>query len=132
MLNIKVLHGCDFDMEDIKHEYWYGRVDIQLFKYQVNKEASKMALWKGGKKDTDQFCKRGLESLSPEGSRRHYRTLSAARRAVLQKQTECRRNGDHQQMDLLEKCLAQVYQEFALPSQEEATARAEQYAREDK
>jgi hypothetical protein len=125
-----VLQGCDFDLQEIKHEYWYGRVDIQLFKYQVSKEASKMALWKGGKKDTDQFCQRGLESLSPEGSRRHYRTLTAARKAVLQKQTECRRSGN-QHMDLLEKCLAQVYQEFAAPSQEEATARAEQYARED-
>jgi hypothetical protein len=72
-----------------------------------------------------------LESLSPEGSRRHYRTLSAAQWAVLQKQMEYRRSGDHQMMGLLEKCLAQVYQEFALPSQEEATARAEQYARED-
>ena len=120
----EVLHIKDYSWEE-RNACWFNRHDMKFFKKDAKVGAT---LWMMGglEHDTKDYCKRGLEWRTPEGSKKRRQTRLNAIVAVLKEQEEMLDDLGY----VADEELAQVYHNFTIQSRIEATTRGVMDARD--
>ena len=120
-----VLHVHDYTPEE-KEACWYNKYDMRFFKKDAKAGATLLMMGGLTDGDTEEYCKRGLEWRTPEGSRKRRQTRLASIVAVLNEQDDLVQQYGHSN----EYDISQAYHSYTIQSRLEACARGVMDARD--
>ena len=119
-----VLHVHDYTEEE-KEACWYNKYDMRFFKKDA-KAGATLLMMGGLSEDSTDYCRRGLEWRTPEGSRKRRQTRLTSIVAVLKEQDDLLEQYGH----INDYDISQAYHSHTIQSRLEACARGVMDARD--